>query len=161
MARGRVTICELVSANYDLQVAAQPSDAFTRYNFARVAEKLTTSLQCPSPASEALSKRALWPVLSFMRNRSCYPQESSGSGHRVPNPQTPSAHLSWADRLRCSPAGAVRPNRTCNESPRSPSRCRNRQLPTRTTSCCRSFTRLLMFMELHTTGSNSYKACWM
>ena len=26
--------------------------------------------------------------------RSCYPQESTGNDHRVPNPKTPSAHLS-------------------------------------------------------------------
>ena len=37
--------------NTKLQVAAQPSDVFTRCNFALVAEKLRTSLQCSSPAS--------------------------------------------------------------------------------------------------------------
>ena len=48
--------------------------------------------------------------------------------HRVAIPQTPSAKLSWTYRSRCSLAGAVGPDRTGHESPRSPSRCRNRQL---------------------------------
>ena len=38
-----VTIRELTSAKYELQVTAQPSDVLTRCNFARVAEKLRTS----------------------------------------------------------------------------------------------------------------------
>ena len=51
LAGGRVTICEFVSPQHELQVAALPIDVITRCNFARVAEKLRTSLQCPSAAS--------------------------------------------------------------------------------------------------------------
>ena len=49
LAIGRVTICEFLSPQYELQVAALPIDVLARCNFARVAEQLRRSLQCTSP----------------------------------------------------------------------------------------------------------------
>ena len=48
-ARGRVTICEFVSAQYELQVIAQPINVITRCNFAQIAEKFKTRRQWSSP----------------------------------------------------------------------------------------------------------------
>ena len=129
LARGRVTICEFVSAKYALRVTAQRSDVFTRCNFARVAEKLRTSLQCSSPASEPASSRALRPILPLMCNQTLFC--SRVNWQRPSRAQSAnSKRTSFIERRsRCSPAGEVRLQRV---SSRSPSQCRNRQLPPRT-----------------------------
>ena len=85
-----------MSAKYELQVTAQPSDVFTRCQLRTGSREIENESPVLQPCFGTVVNESLATNPRFhVQPDPCYPQESTGSGQCVPNPQTSSALPSW------------------------------------------------------------------